>query len=329
MTHHHPSQLPSPLSSSLDAAWIDRPHAGWVRMEGADRLDLLQRLTTNDLTPLREGKGLQTVLLTEKARIIDVLTVLEFGTHTMLITSMQPPTPVISWLKKYIIMDDVRLRDASSAVHMLEVMGPRSSEAVHQLTGVGVAELAGCAKTDWIQHGEITVVRMPSSLEVSYWLIAAPEHLAPLREALINAADHLPQLTNEQDTTLRVRSGMGAIGHEWTEAYNPLEAGLLHLTNFAKGCYIGQEVVARLDSYNKVKQRVMGFSADTPIAEGDAILAADAIVGVLTTVVAVGGTWKALGYIRGEHATAGATIHIQHDDRSPIPATIHQLPFEA
>lgn len=328
MTEHQ--QRPRPRN--LHAAWVDRPQAGWIRLDGADRLDLLQRLTTNDLTPLKAGKGLQTVLLTEKARIIDVLTVLEYGTHTMMITSMQPPIPVVSWLKKYIIMDDVRVRNASASVQMLEVMGPRSSEVVHQLTGIGLGDLAALAKTDWIEHNAITVVRMPSSCEVSFWLVAAPEVIADVRAALLDAGDQVPNLSASDETYLRVMSGMGALGHEWTESYNPLEAGLLHLTNFAKGCYIGQEVVARLDSYNKVKQRVMGFSSQALIAEGDAIVvshgsAADVAVGTITTVTADAHGWKALGYIRGEHATAGATVLVQHGDQQ-VSATINQLPFE-
>ena len=210
-------------SARTVAGWIDRSNHGLITLKGADRLDLLHRLTTNDLTGMRPGNGRQTVLLTEKARIIDVVTVLEDSDHADLIVAPETAATVIRWLKKYIIMDDVRVSDRSADTGMIEIMGPRSGEVVQQLTGLDVAALP---KTDWkrTEDGAITVVRMPSSCEVSYWLVGSNEEIASVANTLKEQGDTLPELHADEDEYLRVTAGMGRLGHEWSESYNPLDA---------------------------------------------------------------------------------------------------------
>jgi len=315
-------------SARTVAAWIDRTGHGWIRLNGADRLDLLHRLTTNDLTGMQPGNGRQTVLLTEKARIIDVVTVLQHTDHAELIVAPGNTATVVSWLKKYIIMDDVRVSDRTSEVRMLEVMGPRSADVVGQLTGLDVAALA---KTDWkrVEDLGLTVVRMPSSCEVSYWILGSSEAVENVANTLKAQGDELPELTLSEEEYLRVTAGMGRLGHEWSDAYNPLEAGLLHLTSFTKGCYIGQEVVARLDSYNKVKQRVMALVGTAEVAVADEVVADGAQVGRVTSVVRStdGQRTIALAYIRGEHANVGTQIGVQHQG-ALVNMTIHLPPVE-
>lgn len=283
-------------------------------MLGADRIDLLHRLTTNDLSRLSPGKGLQTVLLTDKARIIDVLTVLQDTDRAHLVGSPGMTDHTLRWLRKYIIMDDVRLKDRSSEVSMMEICGPRSADVVAALLGVDVsAATTGQWMSCAYASGEVTVVRLPSIAEVSYWIIGAHAEIDLVREQLLENHETLPQLNAEEVEYLRVLAGMGAIGHEWSDAYNPLEAGLLHLTSFTKGCYIGQEVVARLDSYNKVKQRIMGIVSSDAIEIGDTVIAEDAVIGVVTSSVRTcdGTSTLALAYVRGEHAHPNTPISIK------------------
>ena len=154
---------------------------------------------------------------------------------------------------------------------------------------------------------------MPSPTEVSYWVIGSQATMSVFIDELSHNAEQLPQLSASEAEYLRVIAGMGAIGHEWQELYNPLEAGLLHLTSFTKGCYIGQEVVARLDSYNKVKQRLMGITSHELIAQGNEVVANDVVIGFVTSAVPScdGASTLALAYVRGEHAHPNTTISIR------------------
>lgn len=317
-------------AATRSAAWIDRSSHGILTLNGADRIDLLHRLTTNDLRDLRPGHGKHTVLLTDKARIIDVIGILHEADASYLLCSPGQSTVALQWLRKYIIMDDVSLKDESSIYDIIEICGPRSAEVVESLFGVSVGAYA---LDQWcridIDGASVIITRQPSACEVSYWIIAPTETAAMLRENLSQHQELLPKLTDDESEYVRIIGGMGKHGHEWTDAFNPLEAGLLHLTSFAKGCYIGQEVVARLDSYNKVKQRVMGLTSTQEILIGNRLFADEADIGVVTSVTPScdGTTWFALGYVRGEHAHPNAPLTAR-DGEVVIDVTQHLLPME-
>lgn len=323
--------------------WIDRTGWTWIVMRGADRIDLLNRLSTNDLTQLTAGKGLQTVLTTDKARMIDVLMVLNDAERSMVVASPGMGPKIISWLKTYTITDDVKAVDATSMFPMIEITGSRAADVVHAITGTDVTKfMIG----DWVETSisaqDLYVFRMPPTVETSYWIAGNPAAMRVVRGAVMANAGLEEPLTSEDLEYLRVMRGLGALGHEWTDANNPLEAGLLHLTSFTKGCYIGQEIIARLDSYNKVKQRVLGFVSNNELHVGDTILASEPSdaatpsIGTLTTVSKGRDTnkWFALGYIRGEHAHPGTHVSIRTSgsneavsDSTNIQAEIRLLPM--
>jgi len=317
------------MNVSVTTAWYDRSAWSAIEIYGKDRFDLLNRLTTNDLSSMPVGSGKQTVVLTDKARIIDVVTVCSLPDHALMIASPSMAPRIQQWLRTYTIMDDVRTKDVSDATAMIEIVGPRSADVVLELTGFHPATLhMGHSVEASFAEFTIRVVRMPSVLECSYWMIGPIDAIAAIRGALEDSSEALPMLMESEMTYLRVCNGMGEVGFEWTDSYNPLEAGLLHLTSFTKGCYIGQEVIARLDSYNKVKQRIMGFSSEASMEEGQVVVVDGVVVGTITTVVPSqrSGT-LALGYVRGEHAHPEASVQLRKEDRT-IDATIHALPMK-
>lgn len=273
-------------------------------------------MTTNDLTKVLPDHGIQTVIVNEKARIIDVVMVLQGTNDCLLLGSVGTSGHVMPWLKKYVITDDVRFADVSAQHECIEIVGPRSAEVVEGMFAVSCStwSLGQWMQID-LQGSPAIIVRMPSSCEMSYWIVAGPSTIATLCEVLLDNADTIPRLDSVDVEYLRVLAGMAAIDHELSEAYNPLEAGLLHLTSFTKGCYVGQEVIARLDSYNKVKQRIMALVSTQQIHEGDVVLRDATPVGVVTTVTKAcdGASFIALAYVRGEHAVSESSIHIASD----------------
>ena len=104
--------------------------------------------------------------------------------------------------------------------------------------------------------------------------------------------------------------GSPAAGREITERVNPLEANLLDLIDFDKGCYIGQEVIARLDTYDKVQRKLVGLQAASGLLEGDLLYVDGREIGWTATVAespAFDGL-IALGYVRNEHAVEGRRV---------------------
>ena len=302
-------------------------------MIGADRIDFLHRLSTNDLTAVRSGGGLQTVLLNEKARIIDVVTVLEYNDHALLSASPGNAQRIIQWLRKYVIMEDVRFTDITESTRMVEFCGPASANAVEAVFETDVSTMSLCQH---IEVDTLSIVRMPSFDEVSYWVFGDETAMSEVMSSLRSNTESIHELTEFEVETKRIMAGMGKFGAEYSDEYNPLEAGLLHLTSFTKGCYLGQEVVARLDSYNKVKQRVMGFAGTADVMPGDPVMVENTQVGKITSVIRFDSTIentinstnevRALGYIRTEHAHPESTVKIGHNG-SVVDMQLHLLPM--
>lgn len=323
------------LAAQTSVAWIQRQPT-WIELRGNDGVDLLHRLSTNDLASLRIGEGLQTVLCTDKARIIDVVTVMRDESSVWLLGSEGTSGRIVSWLRTYIIADDVRPFDRSSDISAIECIGPRSGDAVSTMLDVDVRSMSlsswKSVVIDQPNNNDapstvLRVIRTPSPCELSYIIVGPREILQSLATTLMSS--DIPELSTADETWLRVISGMGRIGFEWTESYNPLEAGLLHLTSFTKGCYIGQEVIARLDSYNKVKQRVVGLCGKG-LRQGAKLLADGTAIGTVTTVTEAFSSddLLALGYVRNEFAVDGMMLEIDVDGSIGGSARVTTLPMK-
>ena len=125
--------------------------------------------------------------------------------------------------------------------------------------------------------------------------------------------------------------GIPAFGKELGESYNPLEAGLMPLISFTKGCYIGQEVVARLNTYDKVQKSLVGlrWDGDSAGASGTRLLLDGKQAGVMTTAAMsprIAGV-IGLGYVRKAHATPGSELLLESPD-GPTPVRVTTLPFD-
>ncbi|MBU3698987.1 MAG: hypothetical protein FGM33_03115, partial [Candidatus Kapabacteria bacterium] len=198
------------------AAWVMRPRRSVIRMTGADRIDLLHRLTTNDMRSVAPGSGRQTVLLTEKARIIDVVTVLQDTDDALLIGSADTSSDILSWIRKYVIMDDVRLKDLTDQMSMIEIMGPRAADVTGDIVGIDVSDL-GMSQWRKVPSAEgMLVVRTASPSELSYLIIAPNDNVEAIVEELQKHSAELPELDEELDEYVRVLAGMGLHGKEWT-----------------------------------------------------------------------------------------------------------------
>ena len=111
-----------------------------------------------------------------------------------------------------------------------------------------------------------------------------------------------------------VRHGIPRHGREMGDAYNPLEAGLIGTVDFAKGCYIGQEVIARLDTYEKVQRYLvrLSFSEDADVSEGAGLELDGRNVGKITSLATIPSTGQlvGLGYVRTARAIPGETLEL-------------------
>lgn len=288
---------------------------GRVLMRDRDRAALLHRLSTNQIERLAPGQGADTVLTTPIGRIIDLLSVYALDDALLLVTSPGRGQAIFGHLRKNIFFNDkVKLEDATATLGQLALYGPRAAELL-AARGLPGAELAphGIAVAEWA-GAPLYIASCAPIGGAGYWLIAPPAALADLGAAL--GADGAHPLDEPTHEVLRVEAGHGAYGRELSQEYIPLETGLWHAVSFNKGCYVGQEIIARMESRGRLAKRLRGlrFAAPPTIpAEPAAPLAkldaAGKEAGDLTSVVAsprhglIG-----LAYVRTAHAEAGTRL---------------------
>ncbi len=310
------------------AAIHDTSRVGRLKATGDDALDLLNRLSTNQVLNLEPGQGAPTILTTDRGRILDLIGVVNLGEYLLLLTSPGEQQSVIDWLDKYTIMEDLVVEDLTAATAMLTVFGPTSQHSLEAATGLQLGQLAPYhTQSDAIAGHDVRVINRPLSQLPSYDLIMSPEAFPAVWEHL-TGPDITPTITpigTQAYTATRIAHAIPEYGREMGDAYNPLEAGLIGSIDFRKGCYIGQEVIARLDTYQKVQKRLVmlrfslnadnaDLTTDLPagLFDGAALLHEGQQVGTVTSVsqTPTTGEMVGLGYVRAAAATVGVRLEL-------------------
>ncbi len=298
------------------AVLYDSSHMGRLSATGSDVLDLLNRLSTNLVEHIEPGCGVRTVLTDERGRILDHLQIFNMGTWTLLIVGPRNRERVLEWIDKYTIVDDVEIEDITLSTAMFTILGPQARDKLSSLAGTKVDGLDLCQWTDATIKGiEVQVLRTDSAGNPSYEVIARAEDAPALWRAIKDAG--IVPIGHEAFEALRIEGCVPGPEAELVDAYNPLEAGLWDSISFNKGCYIGQEVIARLDTYGKVQRHLVsiGFPEGIQVERGSKMSYEGREVGSVTSVAQVPGQHGllALGYVRKEASTIGTKLALAND----------------
>ena len=210
-------------------AFVDFSDRGVLKIEGNDARDWFHRMSTSDFTDFTEANPLQTALLTEKGRIIDSVVVFRRDGIVWVITSRGASGTVLQWMEKYVIMEDLRISDETGDHTVLVKLDPRLN------TRDSARETVG-----------------PSPVRIRFFGVNASFYFDGESEDLSSSV----QVGLDAYEAFRIRHGIPEYGKEILGDFNPLELGLWDQISFRKGCYVGQEVIARLDTYNKVQKNL-------------------------------------------------------------------------
>jgi folate-binding protein YgfZ len=303
----------------------DRSHVGRLRLRGADVLDLLDRLTTNKLETLEPGEGMPSVLTTSKGRVVDLLTLTAADDYLLCLTSPGRQEAVVEWIDFYTFAEDVTVEDASADTAQLSLAGPGAATLLEGL-GVDVSGLPTFHSRAYaLSNADVLVWHTLSVGTPTYEIIVPVAAATGVWEALTQAGA-VPTGYQAREA-YRVQHGMPVHAAEFGDDTNPLESRLKGAISFNKGCYIGQEVVARLNTYQKVQRRLMAVTFSGNAQIGDALKSTDGVAaGVVTSVAQVpgGGTLIGLALVRQEHAAPDATLLVADRDTT---ATLSEPAF--
>ena len=302
------------LAATKGAAIYDASYTGRLKVNGEDALDLLNRLSTNKVIDLQPGEGAPTILTTDRGRILDLIVVLNAGRHLLLLTSPGAQEPVIQWLDKYTILEDLTVEDISGSTAMMAVWGPGALAPLEAATGLPLAQLPLYSSVEALLGGaEVRVVstRVP---ELPAYYVVTSNEAAPIAWQRLVQAGATP-IGSEAYEAARVSCGLPVHGREMGDDYNPLEAGLIGCIDFAKGCYIGQEVIARLDTYRKVQKYLvkLAFEPNASVSPGTSLRQDGKVVGKVTSAATIPTTNEVVGlaYVRTNKAVPGALLQLE------------------
>lgn len=277
------SGMPDDYTAALQGeVFFTQPQAGCLRFTGDDRLDFLQRQTSNDMRQLGETHSVLTVLVSASARILDVLRTMMQGETITALTLPGHGAATLNYLQRRIFfMDKVVLADATAEVWQIDLEGPGASQALGRL---GFADIPGLDDVAWIDHGggRLAAIGQRGLAGVGFRLVVDTASRATLENSLLDAG--ATQLSPESWHILRVEAGLPAAGAELSEEYTPLEAGMAYAVSGSKGCYPGQEVLARQITYDKVTQQLVKLELDKPVLTGTRLLVENKPVGVVTSL---------------------------------------------
>jgi folate-binding protein YgfZ len=294
---------------------LDRSGRGKLAIVGPDAAEYLQGQLTNDVEALEPGDGQYAALLDRKGHMQADMRVLRPNSEEVWLDT-EPGALAASrrHLQMYSIGREVEVVDVSEERAILSLIGPRSVEVAG-----GAALPENACETTTVSGVECLAVGTSGGID----LIAAAADSARLLEALLGAG--AVEVTAEAAEILRIEAGTPRYGAEMGAETMPAEAGIVEqVVSFTKGCYIGQETVARLHYKGRPNRHLRGLKLSAPAEPGAALRLGEKEVGKLG-----GGAVSpafgpiALAILRRE-AVPGAELAVGEDG---VTAQVVDLPF--
>ncbi|PJF43932.1 MAG: hypothetical protein CUN55_06550 [Phototrophicales bacterium] len=297
------------------ALWVDFQAYGRILATDRDRLELMNRISTNKLINLPQGVGVATLFLTATARILDYVVVLNQGEQVLIITQPNRHEAFLNFLRRNIFWNDrLQLQDITTSTRHIALIGKQAQ----QLLSSWWPEPLPTKRYDFSQHQDLTLVYSDTIAEApSYWIIAPENSMTEVFKWL--EQNDVPAAEFSAYDALRIEAGLPLAGHELTEDYIPLEIGLWDTISFNKGCYTGQEIIARMDSRGKLAKMMVRISTDTThLTTGQALLNAEGrIVGEITSVAQLPTTpekFVGLAVVKATEALASTQLYTQQGE---------------
>jgi len=252
-----------------DCAMTDLSHLGVIRVSGSNKLEFLQGQLTNDINKVSENHSQLSSYCSPKGRMLASFRVLQFGEDLLMLLPMELLEATLKRLSMFVLRADVQLADASDELIRIELSGDCASD----LLPIDPPE----ADNGVVSHDDYTIVRLPGD-RPRFLVISDCECIQALWE---EAGQVATATSRESWALLDVRAGVPTVYESTKEAFVPQMANLQLIdgVSFSKGCYTGQEVVARMQYLGKLKRRMYRARIDAdqaPTPGSDLFSASDA-----------------------------------------------------
>lgn len=313
----------------------DLSHRGKVRVTGEDRVKWLQSIISNDILPLTPGSGLYSSFLSHKGKMLAYFRVYALAESVMLEDVGEVGETTYQTLRKFLLFGtNAKMENCAETWGLLLVSGPKASDVVKQAFGADVSGLKPLTfTTQEIAGKEALLIRTEETGETDIEVLIPSDALATAWHQLWEAGAPmgLKPFGSETRDALRMEAGLPRSGRDLTEDIVPYEANLEGKAfSLTKGCYPGQEVVARMDTYGSVRRRMVGLILqDQAIPpRGSKLFSGDREVGWISSATHSPhlGSAIAFGFPLRDFTQPGTELTVEIDGQRH-QATVHALPF--
>jgi folate-binding protein YgfZ len=310
------------------AGVIDRSFVGKAIVTGRDRQAFLHAMLSNDIKGLSPGQGAPAAFLDAHGKVMALLQVDVLDDRVILELPTELTEKILALFDKFLISEKAYFEPAEETFVVLAVEGPRAADVLASLAGRALDLAPNHHAEVSIAGAPVTVIRRSETGSDGFQCWAMAFHGEALWKALLEARAQ-PIGWNALDV-LRVEAGIPWYGRDVDETVILPETRLEHLVSYNKGCYLGQEVVARVKYRGHVNRALCGLVLEGPDVPsgGTTVVAGDREVGRITSAVRSIGLDRpiALGYVRREYFAPGSEVAVKDGDRL-IAARVADLPF--
>jgi len=313
----------------------DLSHRGKVRVTGDDRVKWLQSVIANDILPLTAGTGLRSAFLNHKGKMLSYFRVYLSPDSLMLEDEGEVGDATYQALRKFLLYGTkAKLENCAETWGLLLVSGPKAGELVQAAFGADVRGLQVLSfLTKDVGGQQALIIRTEETGETDVEILIPAQGLSAAWERLweVGAPIGLKAFGLQARETLRVEAGIPRLGSDLTEEIVPPEANLEGKAfSLSKGCYPGQEVVARMDTYGSVRRRLVGLELKDPVVppKHARLFCGDREVGWVSSAVHSPSLHRviAFGFPLRDFTAPGTDLAVEiHGQR--YPATVSSLPF--
>jgi folate-binding protein YgfZ len=295
---------------------LDRSERGKLALSGGDAKAFLHGQVTQDVTGLSAGHGRYAAFLTPKGKMLGDLRILDGGDELLLDTERVALQPLFNMIRRYSLGYDVQLHKRTLECGLLSLIGPLADALAAR---IGVTP--GPEEHDHVAHELAGTMVRAIRTDVGLDLLFAAEASDAVRAAALEAG--AAEIGEQAAEAVRIERGRPRYGVDLDTSVIPQEAGLnARAVSFTKGCYVGQETVARLFYRGKPNRELRGLSAADPLHPGTELTLEDRVVGTITSAVDSPRLGPiALALVRRE-APVGAIVQASEHE-----AVVRELPF--
>jgi folate-binding protein YgfZ len=316
------------------AGLIDLSNRARITVGGSEAVMFLNGLITNDMKTLVEKTWMRAVFPNVQGRLIAAVRVIRFADQAdgkpqfLIDTEAATHQQVLKTIERFTMAGDFKVADITDETAMLSVQGRDAARVLQSMFGDGAATLPknGLEEVRW-KDVECTVIRASHTSEDGFDVLIGADKKSALASAFIEAG--AVSVADETLETLRIEAGVGHFGRDMDESNVVTEANLDDAVSFAKGCYIGQEIIARIKYRGHVAKKLTGIALEHSerVEPGTVVRSTDGKeIGRITSFAFSPSLGKAiaLGYVRYEQLAPGTVVQV---GANATKAVVTELPF--